>query len=298
MPKWIYVPPLVTIQDIDRVIDAEGLNVDDFLAAMEGQTGFGEHDEREVRLRAALHCVADYRPDLSREEWLEPYLYRRVDPRWLRIVRLLNCRGLPGSSVLDRHYSDWHSEEQLGAEVFVPRRSAPAGERLVLRTHARTLEVLLEYQQGDAKQGRIAPPKADRFDRDEVEALAHELIRTISLQVGGSEFLEPDLVANSLSVLAATLVTILQDGSSMRWLGRRRVVRKDVYLRVLKALGVDQFSRAVRMLLERRVPDPPPFVPRSIPWPPGSNLGRRPLTIFDTREGLLLLDTTARLETF
>lgn len=97
---------------------------------------------------------------------------------------------------------------------------------------------------------------------DVFNLLADQLLSTVGIE----EYLAPNPEARLLSVLATTVAAILSEDAAQTSDSRRRakLVRPDVYERVIVGIGLGKYFQVVRRFLEL---DHPEHIPRRVAWP-------------------------------
>jgi hypothetical protein len=246
------------------------------------------NDEDTKLVRALLEVPLGVGTTLP--ERLAPYIHAGVTSDWQLLVLRLRVRGASALVHPEAVFSGEYIFDDNKNIVPAPRLLGPRDRLLTPR--ARTLRVVLERKPGGSDLAHVPPAPGARAPDALFNALVAELDKRVRPTVGGDAFLAPDPAGRALSVLAATVATVLGDRACQRWAGKARVVRADVYQRLFTALDLDPYFDVAREVLERDHPHRRGVVG---PWPPGDGLQDRDLGILLYDEGYLTLSPTAVL---
>lgn len=281
------VRPQVLVEDVRAEAAQAGLDVGRFIEQIVPLLPYvpdvpDDDDSRFVRCLLEPRAVGE---GVRLRHTLD--LYGNVDRRWKSIITRLRVRDVADCFTLAH-------EEALGTARFVE-----AGDEFneveqddgvtVLCPCARTFGVHIPLDAVGFDDCRLAPPEP--VPSSEVDELAEVLAERLEKHMGGAAFLAPSRHERALSVLAATVATILAHGSSVRRRGTYEVVRPDSYRAIFGGLGLENYFMAGRVILETGNKN---SVAITAPWPPGVGV-RRSLAILKYEDGALVLEDWARL---
>ena len=290
-PSSLILLPQITITGLWDAV--EGLDTDHFISRTQRILDYVPDlpQGREMDLIRGLHDVPlGEEPNVS--GWFAPYADAGVSREWRKIVVRLRVQGHPAATVLAHPEVEDRipptSKEVNGDLVLEEQRLARGS--VMLRPAARTLGLSMQRRPGSWEEARVPP--VTPAGAGDVEALADAVAAKIRPTLGGEKYLEPDPRARALAVLAATVAAVLSHESSLRWYGRKVLVRGDVYRRVFEALDLaDHFDAGRRVLEEAH----PLHVAVQAPWPPGEGRCPENISVLGHEDGFLTLHPRASL---